>query len=65
MPVNGCLFKIIFLCYRYESKVIQDICGDLHHKLCGKFSTFTKELVGLGGMEFVCGGNDRIIRHLL
>ena len=51
MPVNGCLFKIIFLCSRYESKVIQDICGDVHHKLCGKFSTFTKELVGLVGME--------------
>ena len=46
-----CLFKIIFLCYRSESTVIQDISGCIHCNLYGKFSTFTKELVGLVGME--------------
>ena len=51
MPVNGCLFKIIVLCYRYESTLIQRICGAVRDELRGKFSTFTKELVGLVGME--------------
>jgi len=34
-----------------NQKLSRDICGDVHHKLFGKFSTFTKELVGLVGME--------------
>ena len=46
-----CLFKIIFLCYRSESTVIQRISGDIKRELYGKFSTFTKELVGLVEME--------------
>ena len=67
MPVTGCLFKIIFLCYRSESTVIQRISGDIHRELYGKFSTFTKELVGLVGMESCAEEMTELlfIRHLL